>query len=131
PLLQDVARQARGLAAGKITVSVVSLADATVDGDPDALRQLLLILLDNAIKYTPDGGNVTVGLRLDSGSGGERRAHITVVDTGIGIGPEDLPHIFDRFYRADRARGAGGGTGLGLAIGKWIVETHGGTIEAE
>jgi two-component system, OmpR family, sensor kinase len=131
PLLQDVARQARGLAAGKVAVSVVFLADATVTGDPDALRQLLLILVDNAIKYTPEGGSVTLGLRLDSGSGGERCVRVTVVDTGIGIGPEDLPHIFDRFYRADRARGAGGGTGLGLAIGKWIVEAHGGSIEAE
>ena len=130
PLLQNVAQQARTLAEGKVSVSVVSLADGTVMGDPDALRQLLLILLDNAIKYTPPGGSVTVGLRTESRSGSAGVARISVVDTGIGIARADLPHVFERFYRADRARQTGG-TGLGLAIGKWIAEAHGGSITVE
>jgi len=91
---------------------------------------LLLILLDNAIKYTPPGGSVTVGLRIESRSGSAGVARISVVDTGIGIARADLPHVFERFYRADRARQTGG-TGLGLAIGKWISEAHGGSITVE
>ncbi len=129
-LLEDVARQARVLAAGRVAVSVVRLDDATVDADPEALRRLLVILVDNAIKYTPEGGSVTLGLKVDALRGDTRAARVTVVDTGIGIAAEDLPHVFDRFYRADRARGTGG-TGLGLAIGRWIAEAHGGSISVE
>lgn len=95
-----------------------------VFGDIVRLRQLLLILLDNALKHTPSGGTVRVVL-LPRGS----RADLRVIDSGPGIDPDDLPHIFDRFYRADKAR-SGEGTGLGLAIGRWIVESHGGTIAA-
>jgi two-component system, OmpR family, sensor kinase len=95
-----------------------------VIGDADRLTQLLLILLDNAVKYTPPDGRITVGLRRV-----ESFAEIVVRDTGVGIDAEDLPRVFDRFYRADPARGRDpGGTGLGLAIAKWIVEQHGGTI---
>ncbi len=147
PLLHDVARQGRTLGDGEVAVSVLPARDAEVMGDPDALRQLLLVLVDNAIKYTPHGGSVTLGLRVDQVAGGPhppahspdgpplpegegRVARISVVDTGIGIGREDLPHIFERFYRADRARQTGG-TGLGLAIGKWIAEAHGGSIQVE
>ena len=138
PLLHDVARQARTLAEGVVAVSVVPPRDADVMGDPDALRQLLLVLVDNAIKYTPHGGSVTLGLRVDQLSGGDpstevkaaQVARISVVDTGIGIARDDVPHIFERFYRADRARQTGG-TGLGLAIGKWIAEAHGGSIQVE
>jgi signal transduction histidine kinase len=85
---------------------------------------LFLILLDNAVKYTPAGGRIDVTLR----------EHGTTVigevrDNGIGIAPDDLPHVFDRFYRADRARARElGGAGLGLAIARWIAETHGGAI---
>jgi signal transduction histidine kinase len=132
PLLDDVAMQGKVLSEGKVAVSVVRLADAEVLGDADALRQLLLILVDNAIKYTPSGGSVTLGLNGDEGKAGgaESRARISVVDTGVGIPLPDQPHVFERFYRADRARQAGG-TGLGLAIGKWIAEAHGGTITVE
>jgi len=98
-----------------------------VAGDGDRLKQLLLILLDNAIKYTPSGGRITVGLRGDGD-----RAEITVRDTGVGIPPEDLPHVFERFYRADPARSRDpGGTGLGLPIARWIVEQHEGDITLE
>jgi signal transduction histidine kinase len=98
--------------------------EVAVFGDIIRLRQLVLILLDNALKHTPDGGTVRVTL-LPRGT----RVDLRVADTGPGIDPADLPRIFDRFYRADKAR-AGEGTGLGLAIARWIVEAHGGTIQA-
>jgi two-component system, OmpR family, sensor histidine kinase CiaH len=101
-------------------------AHVGVSGDLLRLRQLLLILLDNALKHTPAGGTVQVRLAA-SQSGGAR---IEVIDSGPGIEPNDLPRIFDRFYRVDKAR-TGEGTGLGLAIAKWIVDAHGGRIWAE
>jgi signal transduction histidine kinase len=94
-------------------------------GDVLRLRQLLLILLDNALKHTPAGGTVSVRLFRQGD-----RARLQVVDSGPGIDPADLPHIFDRFYRADRAR-EGEGSGLGLAIAAWIVQAHGGQIRAD
>jgi signal transduction histidine kinase len=98
-----------------------------VHGDPRALRQLLLILLDNAVKYTPAGGRVELEIAATDG-----HASLSVRDTGIGIPGEDLPHIFDRFYRVDRARSrAQGGAGLGLAIGQWIAEAHDGAITVQ
>jgi heavy metal sensor kinase len=98
-----------------------------VVGDLSALRRLFLILIDNAVKYTPEGGQVRVGLdRID------QTAIAEVADTGIGIADEDLPHIFDRFYRADKARSrAVGGAGLGLSIAQWITNAHHGRIEVE
>lgn len=93
---------------------------AVIWGDTDRLEQLLLILLDNGLKYTPAGGTVTVGLRTHASS-----VELLVRDTGIGIAEEDIPHIFERFYRADRARRRDpGGTGLGLSVAQWIVEQH-------
>lgn len=92
-----------------------------IHGDPDRLRQLLLILLDNAVRYT-DQGSITVRLAVEG-----KQAVLSVTDTGRGIAPEHLPRIWDRFFRAETARG-GDGTGLGLAIAKWIVEAHGGRI---
>lgn len=93
--------------------------------DPIRLRQLLLILLDNALKFTPPGGTITVRVEHHRG-----HARLSVQDSGPGIAPGDLPHLFERFYRGDRARSSEG-TGLGLAIGKWIVEAHGGRITAD
>ncbi len=122
PLLGEVAAQARVLAQGQ-QVSVVVASDATVLGDADTLRQLLLILLDNALRHTPEGGSVE--LRLEEQSG---EALVSVRDTGEGRAPGDLPHSFERFYRADRAR-SGTGVGLGLAIARWIVCEHGGEIK--
>ena len=107
---------------------VEHLEPALVMGDADRLRELLVILLDNAVRYTPAGGEIRVGLTSEPG----REVALSVADTGIGIAAEDLPRIFDRFYRADRARSrATGGTGLGLAIARRIVEAHGGRIEVE
>jgi len=95
-----------------------------VDADLVRVRQLLLILIDNALSHTPSGGQVLVGVTRQNG-----RAHVTVTDTGEGIPPRDLPHIFERFYRADKARTReNGGSGLGLAIAKWIVDAHKGEI---
>jgi heavy metal sensor kinase len=95
--------------------------------DEDLLLQLLLNLLDNAIKYTPSGGQVTAGWTADG-----TQIELWVRDTGAGIGPEHLPHIFDRFYRADKARSrAEGGVGLGLSICRWIAEAHDGSISVE
>jgi signal transduction histidine kinase len=95
-----------------------------VDADLVRVRQLLLILIDNALTHTPSGGEVSVGVTRLNG-----RAHVTVNDTGEGIPTGDLPHIFERFYRADKARTReSGGTGLGLAIAKWIVDAHKGEI---
>ncbi len=98
-----------------------------IPGDSSSLERLFLILLDNAVKYTPAGGCIDVNLRSQDGF-----AIAEIRDTGIGIAAEDLPRIFDRFYRADRARSReSGGTGLGLAIGRWIVEAHRGEIRVE
>ena len=98
---------------------------AVVDGDPARLRQLVMILVDNAIRHSPTDGRVGVTVRAEGGGAG---ASLVVEDDGPGIRPEDLPHVFERFYRASGA--PGGGTGLGLAIAKWIVERHGGRIVA-
>lgn len=96
-------------------------------GDRTRLRQVLINLLDNAVKYTPSGGCIRVELRQE-----QLRAQLSISDSGIGIPAEDLPHIFDRFYRVDKARSRKvGGSGLGLAIVHWIVEAHGGTITVE
>ncbi len=116
-------REARHMA-DQVTVEIEKLEPAALTGDPDRLKQLLLILLDNAIKYTPPGGRVSVSLRRDGAN-----AELTVRDTGVGIPAEALPHVFERFYRADPARSRDpGGTGLGLPIAQWIVEQHGGRI---
>jgi signal transduction histidine kinase len=98
--------------------------DTWVSGDAGRLRQVLLILLDNALKFTPDHGAITVRVARQGG-----QARLEVRDSGPGIAAEDLPYLFDRFYRADKARSSGG-TGLGLAIARWIVEAHGGRITA-
>ena len=95
-----------------------------VDADLVRVRQLLLILIDNALSHTPSGGDVSVGVTQRDG-----HARVTVADNGDGIPSEDLPHIFERFYRADKARTReNGGSGLGLAIAKWIVDAHNGEI---
>ena len=104
---------------------VVTAAPVSVAGDADRLHQLALILLENAVRYTPAGGRIAVEIGPD----GFGAAKLVVRDSGIGIAPEHLPRVFDRFYRADEARArATGGAGLGLAIARAIVESHGGAI---
>jgi heavy metal sensor kinase len=95
-----------------------------VQGDSSSLERLFSVLLDNAVKYTPEGGRIDVQLNSEDGF-----AVAAIRDTGIGVAPQDVPHVFERFYRADRARSRDlGGSGLGLAIGSWIAQVHGGEI---
>ncbi len=104
-----------------------NITPVKVFGDDDQLHQVLIALIDNALKYTPDEGSVTLSLGI-----AKNEAVLTISDTGIGILPEDLLYIFERFYRADRARSRDrGGTGLGLTIVQNIVQEHAGTIEVE
>jgi heavy metal sensor kinase len=100
--------------------------DAPIVGDETRLMQLVVNLVDNAIKYTPPGGVVTVATRHEPGW-----AIVEVADTGPGIQPEHRQRIFERFFRSDMARSRGGGAGLGLAISRWIAEAHGGEIHVE
>ncbi|MEO7457217.1 MAG: HAMP domain-containing sensor histidine kinase [Gemmatimonadaceae bacterium] len=111
-----------------VTMSV--LEDAIVDGDARRLRQLFLNLVTNAIKYTPRGGRVELALSHRM----RDEVSFTVRDSGIGISAGDLPYVFERFWRADRARSRGGersGFGLGLAISEWIAQAHGGRVTAQ
>jgi signal transduction histidine kinase len=121
-VVEEVCEMARPIAAQRnINLSVSSDAglSATLRGDFASLRRLVWILVDNALKYTTTPGRVDVGLRVAGGS-----AIVSVSDTGIGISAQDLPRIFDRFYRADPSRSDVEGSGLGLAIAKWIAELH-------
>jgi len=137
-LVVETSRAASVLAARKgVTVDAEEPAEVLYYGDEHLLRQMLLNLLDNAIRHTPAGGNIRVSLaQLDS------TCEVVVADTGEGIPVEARPHIFERFYRVDKARtrsdinangagadNGGGGAGLGLSIALWVAEAHGGTIE--
>jgi two-component system, OmpR family, sensor kinase len=139
PVVRDVFETALilGEDAG-VTVSLPLIEDAVVLGDATRLRQLFLNLITNAIKYTPRGGHVEMTLSLRNNN----EVGFAVRDTGVGIAAADLPHVFDRFWRADRVRsrriavegsGAaqGGGFGLGLAIAQWIAQAHGGSLTAQ
>jgi signal transduction histidine kinase len=122
-ILMGELERAKALAGGR-KIIVEHKEALVVKGDVQRLRQLLANLVDNAIKYTPDHGTITLSLFRD-----DSWARMEVTDTGIGITPEHLPHIFDRFYRVDKARSrTSGGTGLGLAIVKGIAEQHGGKV---
>jgi two-component system OmpR family sensor kinase len=129
-LILQVYRQAqlmsatRFLSDERVAIHLGHEDQAIIEGDPDRLKQLLLNLIDNALKYTPPGGYVTISLYRD-----QNWVRISVEDTGIGIPPEVLPHIFDRFYRAQREGRKG--VGLGLSIARWIAEAHGGHLEVE
>lgn len=130
-LLSEIAETAGmlGEPAAVAVAVVVPQRPLMLEADRSRLRQLMLNLLTNAIKYTPTGGSVDVASAVRDGV-----VVVTVRDTGIGIAPGDLPHVFDRFWRADAARSRTGerpGAGLGLAICKWIAEAHGGSIEVE
>jgi len=127
-LVTASAQALRPLAGERKVAHDVSVAHGMeVRGKADQLHQLVLILVDNALRYTPEGGKVTVDARRIDGS-----AVVAVSDTGIGIDPDALEHVFERFYRADEARTrAFGGSGLGLSIAEQLVTEHGGRIAAE
>jgi heavy metal sensor kinase len=124
-LVEETCRAMQVLAMKKgVHMTIEPSEDFVFRGDEDMLRRLLLNLLDNAVKYTPAGGQVAVKLATE-----KQGAKITVTDTGIGIPAEAAPHIFERFYRVDKARSrADGGSGLGLSIAKWVAEAHQGSI---
>ncbi len=101
--------------------------DLVVKGDEIRLRGLFMNLLDNAVRYTPSPGSVSVSVRRE-----EQMAVVAITDTGVGIPAEDIPLVFERFYRVDKSRlRSEGGSGLGLAICRHIAEAHGGKIEVE
>lgn len=125
-VLLEAFHEAQHLAHG-LLLELGGLESAQIEGNEDRIKQLLLILLDNALKYSQDGDTVRLSLRRSDGC-----AEIRVCDEGLGISELHLPHVFDRFYRADPARGRNdGGFGLGLPIARWIVESHGGEIWLE
>jgi two-component system OmpR family sensor kinase len=122
-VLMDVTGEARHLLTGQ-HLGIEKLTSATLKGDADRIKQLLLILVDNAIRYTPSGGRVSVSLERKG-----ERVVFTVRDSGIGIPADELPRVFERFYRADPARSRDpAGTGLGLSIAQSIIREHAGDI---
>lgn len=125
-VLLEVYEQMRLLAGEKLKLRLVEIDQVPVSGDRDRLKQVLINLVGNAIHYTPPGGEVTLALRKVND-----QAQVLITDTGPGIAPEDMPHIFERFYRGDktRKRSPGSGFGLGLSIAYWIVRSHNGSIE--
>jgi heavy metal sensor kinase len=129
-VVTEVYQEAQVLAKDRnLKIVMARFEPARIQGNPDRIKQLLLNLVSNAIKFTLDGGQVSLSLWQDEGE-----AVVQVTDTGIGIGPEDLEHIFDRFYQADSSRtrkDINSGSGLGLSIARWIAEAHGGTLSAE
>ncbi|MHB8174793.1 MAG: sensor histidine kinase, partial [Nitrospirota bacterium] len=110
-----------------LVLEINSPEGVVIEGDADRLRQLFTNLVVNALRYTPEGGKVEIALKTIAGV-----SEVTVTDTGIGIPEAELPKIFERFYRVDKARAReSGGSGLGLCICKWIVDMHHGDITIE
>jgi signal transduction histidine kinase len=127
-LLTEVFQEMHVIAGGRVRVHLTEIDQLQVNGDRDRLKQVLINLVANAIQYTPAGGDVFLSLARVG-----EQARIVCRDTGAGIPAEDLPHIFERFYRAEksRTRSKTTGFGLGLSITKWIVEHHNGRIEVD
>lgn len=131
-VVHDATRSVHGLAEQRgVTLTLGQVVDAPVRGDPDLLHRLFLNLLDNAIKFTPAGGRVTIDLSAQAGG---RQYVVNVIDTGPGIPVEAQKRVFERFFRVDPARSrtevsGTSGAGLGLSIALWVAETHGGTLE--
>jgi heavy metal sensor kinase len=127
-VLIEVMQQMTVLAGERVKLNLVGIDQAIINGDRDKIKQVFLNLISNSISYTPRGGTIEVNLKKDG-----KQAVFYVKDNGAGISSEDLPHIFERFYRGDKSRThtATSGFGLGLSIAKTITEKHGGRIEVE
>jgi signal transduction histidine kinase len=125
-MLNDIQRQARGLAVERGITLTVASAQCAAQADATRLRQVLLIILDNALRHTPRGGHI----KMEAQPMG-KFAQISVSDTGSGIAPEHVPHIFERFYRASSVPGADAGSGLGLSIAKALMEAQRGQISVQ
>ena len=127
-LLFEVLQEMHILAGDKLMLKLTEIDQIQVEGDRDRLKQVLLNLISNAIQYTPQGGEITLSLSRE-----RKKACLVIRDTGPGIPAEDLPHIFDRFYRTEksRTRSKTPGFGLGLSIAYWIIDNHKGKIEVE
>jgi len=125
PMIEESVRRAQFLphSAEWVVGDLAEAEDVVVQGNRDYLQQMLNIFIENAFKYTPEG---RVGIDTLRGNG---QIGIRIADTGIGMEKEEVPHIFERFYRADVSRGVTSGTGLGLSIAKWIIDEHGGSVE--
>jgi two-component system OmpR family sensor kinase len=125
PLVEEVIRKAQLLPknADWRTGDLSALFEVKVNGDPDYLQQLLFIFIENAFKYTPNGVVQIEAIRINDQIG------LRIKDTGLGMEKDEVPHIFDRFYRVDPSRGQTAGTGLGLSIAQWIIDEHNGSIE--
>jgi len=125
--LLDAAAAAGAIAHPRnVGVIVGNLDDAVIEGDPELVRRLMMILLDNAIKFTAAGSEVRVSVFKSDGT-----ATLVVEDNGVGIPADQLAHVFDRFYRGDPARSRSEGAGLGLSIARWITDVHQGHIDVE
>jgi signal transduction histidine kinase len=122
----DAAQSVRTLAqASDVSLELDEFDETAIEGDPALIRELVVVLLDNAVKFTPGGGRVRVKVKPHP------TPTLTVEDTGEGIMPEQLPQVFDRFYRGDAARGRNGGAGLGLSIAQWVANAHNAVISLE
>jgi signal transduction histidine kinase len=122
--LDDIALDAAGAARvmaepRAVSIEVGDVSEAPIEGDRQLVRQLLMIVLDNAVKFTPSGGRVRLSVATQNG-----HSVAVIDDTGSGIPPEQLPHVFERFFRGDPARGRAEGAGLGLSIARWIAQAH-------
>jgi signal transduction histidine kinase len=121
----DAVATAGALAQSKqVSILVGDCNECIVQGDPGLVRQLVMILLDNAIKFTPPGGTIHVRMLSE-----DDRSTLIVQDEGAGIPADQLPRVFDRFYRGDPARARGEGAGLGLSIARWIADAHDAPVE--
>ncbi len=128
PLLRELANDARALSDGSHAIGIDTSEAADIVGNREEIASAFGNLVTNAVRYTPDGGRVTLGFRIDADGSGV----FGVADTGIGIAPEHLPRLTERFYRVDRSRSrATGGTGLGLAIVKHVLLRHQATLEID
>ena len=127
-LLLEVFQQMKTLASDRIKLKIIDIDQVMINADPDRIKQVFVNLISNAIHYTPKGGEIRISLSKNN-----QQALIEISDNGPGISEEDLPHIFERFYRSEksRTRSKGSGFGLGLSIVYWIVSNHQGTIEVK